>query len=191
MAHSDKDEQGLDADGLVVQHYDSTVLVVLPPAGFGEQILRYARSSLYNVHVGTYSVATVVDELIRGRLQDEFMVDGPLSGADMANYSGILIAGGEGEPILAQDEGVLALVRAADADQKLIAGWGNALAVLAKAGVIKRHKVTGAPDFRDLATGAGAKYTGRQIEASRHVITARDEGAGMRFGQALAEQVRI
>jgi len=33
--------------------------------------------------------------------------------------------------------------------------------------------------------------TGREIETSGHIITARDEGAGMRFGQALAERVRI
>lgn len=194
MAHPEQAEEELDDDGLVVQRYDSTVLVVLPPKGFGEQILRYARSALYNVHVGTYSVSTVVDDLIRGRLQDEFMVDGPLAEADMDQYSGILIAGGEGGEEgsdLSQDEKVLGLVRAAAADEKLVASWGNAVSVLARAGVVKGYKVTGDPAFKRLVSEAGGKFTGRQIEASRNVITARDEGAGMRFGQALAELVRI
>ena len=191
MAHSEKAEQELDDDGLVVQRYDSTVLVILPPEGFGEQILRYARSSLYNVHVGTYSVATVVDELIKGRLQDEFMVDGPLAEADMERYSGVLVAGGEGDAVLAQDEKVLSLVRAAHEAGKLVAGWGNALAVLARAGVVKGRKVTGDPALKGLAAQSGGKFTGRQIETSGNLVTARDEGAGMRFGQSLAELVRI
>ena len=50
------EEQELDEDGLIVQKYHAKVLVVMPPEGFGDQILRYARSSLYNVHVGSTSV---------------------------------------------------------------------------------------------------------------------------------------
>jgi len=191
MDQSESEEQELDEDGLVIQKYDSTVLVVLPAKGFGEQILRYARSSLYNVHVGTYSVCTVTDELIEGRLQDEFMVDGPLSEASMESYSGILVAGSEGASGLAQDPQVLALVKAAHADGKLVAGWGDAVEVLAQAGVVKGSRVTGAATYKGLVEQQGGKYSGREIQASGNIITARDEGAGMRFGQALAERVRI
>ncbi|MFT5050438.1 MAG: putative intracellular protease/amidase [Chlamydiales bacterium] len=191
MDQPESAEQELDADGLVIQKYDSTVLVVLPPKGFGEQVLRYARSSLYNVHVGTYSVSTVVDELIEGRLQDAFMVDGPLSDASMDSYSGLLVVGGEGASGLAQDAQVLALVKAAHADGKLVAGWGDAVEVLALAGVVKGQKVTGTRSYQGLVEQHGGKYTGREIQTSGHIITARDEGAGMRFGQALAERVRI
>lgn len=191
MAH-DTNEQELDADGLVIQRYDSIVLVVVPPDGFGDQILRYARSSLYNVHVGSWSVSSVTDDLIKGRLQDEFMVDGALAEADMESYSGIIIAGSEGDTSpLAQDDKVLQLVRDAHADGKLVATWGNGLSVLAAAGVIKGRKVTGNDASKDAAKRAGAKFTGREIEVAKHVVTAKNEGAGMRFGQALAELVRI
>ena len=37
------------------------VLVVVPPSEFGDESLRYARSSLSNVHVGTRSVSTRAD----------------------------------------------------------------------------------------------------------------------------------
>ncbi len=188
---TDKTADELDEDGLVVQHYDSTVLVVLPPAGFGEQILRYARSSLYNVHVGTWSVSTVTDELIKGRLQDEFMVDGPLSEASMDAYSGILVAGGAADLESARDPALHALLRAANEDKKLIASWGNGLEVLAEAGVVKGRKVTGDPRFKELVGRKGGRYSGREVEASEHLVTSRDEGAGMRFGQSLAELVRI
>ena len=58
----------LDADGLVVQKYHSMVLVVVPAHDFGDECLRYARSSLYNVHVGTRVVSVQSQEAVRGRL---------------------------------------------------------------------------------------------------------------------------
>lgn len=190
MAH-DAPEQELDEDGLVVQKYLSRVLLVLPPEAFGDQILRYARSSLYNVHVGSVSTALDPETPVRGRLQDEFLVDEPLAGQDMSRYSGILIAGNDGPSPFLEHAGLLELIRAADGEGKLVAAWGNAVAVLARAGVVKGHRVTGSRDAADEIRRAGGKYTGRQVEASGNVITALDEGAGMRFGQALAEYVRI
>ena len=184
-------EQELDEDGLVIQKYDSIVLVIVPPEDFGDQILRYARSSLYNIHVGTWSVTGAEDGQVKGRLQDEFLVDGPLAEAKMEAYSGILIAGCEGTHPYANDAATLSLVRAADGAGKLIGTWGNGLAVLANAGVVKGRKVTGRADLKDITRGAGAKYSGREIEASGHLVTARDEGSGMRFGQALVDVVRI
>lgn len=187
----DAPEQDLDEDGLVIQKYLSSVLLVLPHEGFGDQILRYARSSLYNVHVGSVSVAKEPEDPVRGRLQDEFLVDEPLDGQDMSRYSGILIAGNDGPSPFLDDQGLMELIREADSDGKLIAAWGHASAVLARAGVVKGHRVTGSREVADEIRRAGGKYTGRQVEASDNVITASDEGAGMRFGQALAEFVRI
>jgi putative intracellular protease/amidase len=184
-------EPQLDEDGLVIQTYDSMVLVVVPPEGFGDQILRYARSSLYNVSVGTRSVAQDPDTDVKGRLQDEFLVDGPLAGESMDAYTGIVIAGCEGPNPLANDGQVQTLLRAAHADGKLIAAWGNGLEALAAAGVVKGRKVTGDVSAESATKSAGGKYTGRQLEVSNHLVTAVDEGSGMRFGQALAEVVRI
>jgi putative intracellular protease/amidase len=82
-------------------------------------------------------------------------------------------------------------VRHAAGEGKLIAAWGNGLSVLAEAGVLKGLKVTG-EGAQDAARAAGAKYTGRQVEdRSRNMVTALDESAGMRFGQALANAVGI
>jgi len=188
---ADTKEQELDEDGLVVQKYESVVLCVLPQEGFGDQILRYARSALYNVHVGTWSVSMAPDEPVTGRLQDEFLVDAGVASADMSRYSGILIAGSEGKSSLAEDAKTLQLVRDAAAEGKLIAAWGNALEVLINAGVVKGKKVTGDRSLADAARKGGGKFTGRQVEIAGSIVTASDEGAGMRFGQALAELVRI
>ena len=182
-------EPEMDEDGLVIQRHQSRVLVVLPSEGAGDQILRYARSSLHAVHVGTTTVAP--SSIITGRLQDEFTVDGALADASVDDYAGILVAGCEGDHPFAKDEDALGLVRHAALKGKLIAAWGNGLSVLAEAGVLKGLKVTG-EGSQDAARAAGAKYTGRQVEiARRNTVTALDESAGMRFGQALANAVRI
>jgi putative intracellular protease/amidase len=188
---ADAPEQELDEDGLVVQKYHSQVLVVMPPEGFGDQTLRYARSSLYNVHVGTLSVAPDAETEVKGRLQDVFLVDEALEGQTMDAFSGILVVASEGANPLADDARVLELVRAADRDGKLVATWGNGLAVLARAGVVSGRKVTGAVACKEEAVAAGARFRGREVVIDGHLVTARDEGAGMRFGQALADQVRI
>ena len=190
-ADQDKDQDAtLDEDGLVIQTYLSRVLVVVPAKGFGEQAMRFARSSLAAVRVGTLSVSREYDEMVVGRLQDEFLVDEKLEGQRMEDYSGILICGGEGAE-LADDPDVRRLLTEANASKKLIASYGNGLAALASAGVVRGKRVTGTPETQDAAKRAGGKYTGRQIEESGHVVTSLDESAGMRFGKALASVVGI
>ncbi len=180
-----------DADGLVVQKYTSTVLVVVPAHDYGEQTLRHARSSLHNVHVGTWSVSTNGQDLIKGRLQDEFMVDGPIEEARMEAYSGVLFVGGEGALELARNEHALRLAREALAADKMIGAWGHATAILAGAGVVKGRKVTGDPAVRDLVVKAGGRFTGRQLERDGDLVTAADEAVGIRFGKTLAQIVGI
>ena len=181
----------LDEDGLVVQKYRSLVLVVVPESDYGDECLRYARSSLFNVHVGTRSVSTNHEDLIKGRLQDEFMVDGHLEGTTMDDYSGVIFAGGEGAAALAQQADALRLAREASKAGKLIGAWGHSTAILAAAGVVKSKKVTGHPDVGPAVRKAGGNYTGRQLETDGKLVTSRDDAVGMRFGKALASIVGI
>jgi putative intracellular protease/amidase len=181
----------LDADGLVVQKYKSQVLLVVPPRDYGDECLRYTRSSLYNVHVGTRSVSSEIGDVIKGRHQDEFLADELLSKASLEGCSGIVFAGGEGALALVEDPDALRLAREAHQGGKLIAAWGHATAILARAGVLKGKRVTGHPSVRDALVRAGAKYSGRQVESDGNLVTALDDAAGMRFGKALAAIVGI
>jgi putative intracellular protease/amidase len=180
-----------DADGLVVQKHASTVLVVVPARDFGEQTLRHARSSLHNVHVGTWSVSTNWSDLIKGRLQDEFMVDGDIAGAKMDGYSGVLFVGGEGAMDLAGNADAQRLAREAAAAKKMIGAWGHAVAILARAGILKGRRVTGSSEVRDLVVEAGGRFSGRQLERDGDLVTAADEAVGIRFGKTLAQIVGI
>lgn len=191
MTKKQTGEPELDDDGLIIQHYASTVLVVVPAEGYAETTLRYARSALYNVHVGTRVVAPQDDELIRGELQDEFQPDGRLAEARMDDYSGVILCGGPGAMALAEDAEAQRIAREAFAQDKLVAAWGHAPAVLARAGVVARRRLTGDPSLRQMLSNAGARYTGRQVEVDGKLVTALDDAAGFRFGKALVQIVRI
>lgn len=186
-----KEEPETDEHGLVVHKYVSMVLVVSPAAGYAETTLRYARSALYNVHVGSQVVAPTDEELVHGELQDEFQPDGRISGASLADYSGVLFCGGPGAMELAEDPDAQRLAREALAADKLIGAWGHSVAVLARAGVVKGKRVTGDPSLRQMLQRAGARYTGRQLEVDGKLVSAYDDAAGLRFGKALVEIVRI
>ena len=191
---ADKDENEgleLDEDGIQIQQYTAMVLVVLPPEDFDEQTLRQARSSLYNVHVGTRSVSSKYDDVITGRLQDEFMVDGTLKEAKLEDCVGVVFVGGEGGKLLAEDPDALRLAREAAEADKMIGAWGHSVGVLAKAGILKGHKVTGDPEICSLVRQGGGKFTGRQLERSGKIATSRDAAVALRFGKLLVQIVAI
>lgn len=187
----DTEATNVDADGIQIQSYTAMVLVVVPPTEFDEQTLRQARSSLYNVHVGTYSVSSETKDMVTGRLQDEFLTDGALSDAKLDDYAGVVFVGGEGALALADDADAVRLAQEAAAADKLIGAWGHSVAVLAKAGVLKGKKVTGDPSVEGLVRNAGGKFTGRQIEQAGKIATSQDAAVALRFGKLLAQIVAI
>jgi protease I len=181
----------VDEHGLVVHKYTSTVLVVVPPSGYAETTLRYARSSLFNVHVGTRVVSSQDGAVLRGELQDEFQVDGSLAQETMSTYSGLILCGGTGAAWLAEQPDVLRLVREAHDEDKLIGAWGLAVLAPARAGVLRKRRVTGERSLRAELEAAGARYTGAQIEVHGKLVTGLDDASGFRFGKALVQIVRI
>jgi transcriptional regulator GlxA family with amidase domain len=184
-------EAEVDEHGLVVHKYVSTVLVVVPPEGHSETTLRYARSSLFNVHVNTRIVSGQGDALLYGELQDEFQVDGPLEGESTTPYSGLILCGGGGAGWLSEQPDVLRLVREAAQEGKLIGAWGLAVGALAKAGILRKKRVTGDRSLREALAAAGARYTGTQVEVHDRLVTGLDDASGFRFGKALVQIVRI
>jgi putative intracellular protease/amidase len=188
MAEKEAEGGKVDENGLKIQTYVSIALVVVPEHDYAETTLRYARSSLYNVHVGTRSVSTSDSDLIHGLLQDEFQVDGRIEGESMAAYSGLVLVGGPGALELVEHPDALRLVREANRARKMIAAWGHSTAILARAGVVKGRRITGDPSVADLVRGAGGRYTGKQVERDEHLVTAVDDAAGFRMGR---EMIRI
>jgi putative intracellular protease/amidase len=185
---SEKQEPVLDEDGIAILEFAHTVLVIVPPDGFGEQGVCFARAQLQSMRIATRVASSRYDEVLRGRLQDFFLADEPLDQVDAGRYAGVLIASGQ-ESDLASDERVLRIVRDMNAAGKLVASIGNGLDVLLRAGVCKGKRVTGPAEMEEAARKAGAKYTGRQVETSGNVVTASGESSGVRFGRGLIDVV--
>jgi putative intracellular protease/amidase len=179
----------LDQDGIAIHEYEKIVLVVLPSEGFGEGALRSVRSTLEAAGVETRCVSPNRDEAVKGRLQDEFLVDEALAGQKMSDYAGIFLAAGDTEELTPNGD-LLRLLGEANSMGKWIATFGSGLSALAKADILRGKKVTGSIACRDLVSQAGAKYTGRPLEVADNVITALDECAGLRLGRAFAEMMR-
>jgi len=188
---AEKTEQTVDEDGLALQKYVSTVLVVVPDLGFDDQALRHARSCLYNVHVGTRTVSTESEQPVMGRLQDEFQVDGGVSGETMEPYAGVVFVGCERESGFLDQPDVQRLAREAAQAGKVIGAWGRSVAVLARAGVLAGRRVTGHPAVAGEVRRAGGRYSGRQLERDGTLVTGLDEAVGMRLGKSLAQVVGI
>ena len=184
-------EKPLDDDGIEIIDYLSTVLVVFPPEQFDEQVMRCVRSSLAVVHISTRSVSTEFDEMVRGRLQDEFLVEGVLAGESMDGYTGVVFVGGEGAKALCSDQDAIRLAKEAKAAGKMIAAWGEAVGVLASASVVKGVKVTSLPELAEDLKRAGAKVGTRQVESSGVIVTGYDSTVGMRFGKEIAQIVSV
>ena len=178
----------VDEHGLKIQRYVSMVLVVVPEREFAETTLRYARSALYNVHVGTRSVSTVDEGLIRGLMQDEFQVDGRIEAESMDAYSGLILVGGPGALELADHPDVMRLIREAAQADKMLCAWGESTALLARAGVVRGRRVTGDPSVEAAVRAAGGKYTGTQVQVDARLVTGFDDAAGLRMSR---EMIRI
>jgi protease I len=191
MADKENAEAAVDEHGLKIQRYVSMVLVVVPERGYAETTLRYARSALYNVHVGTRSVSTTAEGLIQGLMQDEFQVDGKLEEETMDAYSGLVLVGGPGALELAENAAAQRLAREAAAAGKMIAAWGQSPLILARAGVIKGRKLTGDAALRDAIRAAGGKYTGVQVQRDDNLVTAFDDAAGLRMAREMIQIVGI
>lgn len=185
-----KEEQELDEHGLVVQKYDRTVLVVVPPKDYADSTLRYARAGLLKVDVATRTASLQDEEMVKGVAGDEFQPDGVLADCKLDEYFGVVFCGGPGAAELVENADVQRLAREAASQNKLIGAWGSSIAVLAKAGILEGRKVTGDPDLRETVTAAGGRFTGAQVEVDGMLVTAIDDMAGFRFAQALAALAR-
>jgi protease I len=188
MAAKEKEtaEPQLDDDGIVILEFQHTVLVIVSPDNFGEQGVCMARSMLLGIRVATIVASSRYDEVLKGRAQEFFLADEDLDGLDLTKYAGVLIASSDDDS-LANDERVVRIVREMNDAKKPIASIGNGLDVLLRAGVVKGKRVTGDAELAPAAKRAGAKLSGRQVEAAGNIVTALSDDAGVRFGRAFVD----
>ena len=109
---------------------------------------------------------------------------------DMADFDAILVVGGWAPDKLRRSEKVLELVRAADADGKLLGvichgGW-----VPASAGILKGRTMTCTPGIKDDVMNAGAEYVDEPVVVDGNLVTARRPPDLPAYGAALVDALR-
>jgi putative intracellular protease/amidase len=78
----------------------------------------------------------------------------------LEGYSAVIILPGQSHKNLMADARVLDLLREADREGLVVAGFCRGVRLLAAAGIIRGRKITGHPDYADEYANAGAVYLG-------------------------------
>ncbi len=116
-------------------------------------------------------------------LADMLLVD-----VDASLYDGVVLPGGAASWVLRDTPAVLELVRAMDAQQKLVAAICAAPIALEAAGVLSQREVTCYP--AEAVTSELQSVASISEAAScrdGHIVTGRGPGAALEFGFALGE----
>jgi protease I len=113
--------------------------------------------------------------------------DANVDDLDMRDFDAILVVGGWAPDKLRRSEKVLELVRAADADGKLLGvichgGW-----VPASAGILKGRTMTCTPGIKDDVMNAGAEYVDEPVVVDDNLVTARRPPDLPAYGAALVD----
>jgi putative intracellular protease/amidase len=75
-------------------------------------------------------------------------------------YDAVIVLPGQSHENLMASRQALALLREADREGLVVAGFCRGVRVLAAAGVVRDHRITGHPDYADEYRSAGAVYLG-------------------------------
>jgi protease I len=137
----------------------------------------------------------------RGMFGTSVTVENQLEKQKAEDYDGIVIAGGQGTPLLRASEALVKLVQEFANKDKLVAAICWAPTILAKAGVLKGREATvwQGDDIEEYAgkktsevlESYGAKYTGNDVTVSDNYITGNGPAASSKFGEAIINKLTL
>lgn len=134
-------------------------------------------------------VAGLKPGAVRGAHGITLATDQALAEVDPATLRMLVLPGGmPGAKHLAQDERVLALVRALAASGRTVAAICAAPTVLARAGILEGRQVTAYPSFRGELAGAEV-LAGPPVVRSGQVVTSQGVGTALEFALELVREL--
>ena len=102
-------------------------------------------------------------------------------------FDGIVVPGGHAPDRLRRHEAVLALVRAADANRRLVGAICHGGSVLVSADILRGRRVTSYVSIRDDLRNAGATWIDAPVVRDGHIVTSRHPGDLPGFARTLIE----
>ena len=117
-------------------------------------------------------------------------VDGDVADWSADQIEGLIAPGGWAPDKLRRDPKILALVRALDAQQKLLGTICHGPWVFVSAGVVKGRKLTSTVGIKDDVVNAGATWVDEPVVVDGHFVSARVPKDLPAFGEALVDAVK-
>ncbi|HUN79925.1 MAG TPA: type 1 glutamine amidotransferase domain-containing protein [Phycisphaerae bacterium] len=104
-----------------------------------------------------------------------------------ADFNGVVIPGGWMPDKLRRDAQVLSLVRAFDAEKKVIASICHGPWINISAGVVRGVTMTSTPGIKDDLVNAGANWLDQEVVVDRHHLSSRRPSDLPAFGEELVK----
>ena len=123
----------------------------------------------------------------RGKNGYPCVSDRSLHQVSARDFVGVVIPGGWMPDKLRREAQVLNLVRAFDADKKMVASICHGPWINISAGVVRGVTMTSTPGIRDDLTNAGAKWLDQEVVVDRHHISSRRPADLPAFGEQIVE----
>lgn len=112
--------------------------------------------------------------------------DASLADINSAGLDAVIIPSKESQDDLIDNDGVMTLVMSINAEDKPVAVIGNAVTVLAAAGLLEGRRVAAVPGCQDKLEERGTSPVKQDLVVDRNIITARSEEAIGHFVDVIA-----
>lgn len=164
------------------------ILIVLPQSEFSAneytELTKIFKGNGFDVEVASSSMGSALGihgAVVTPNLQSK--------NVNVENYKAIIFPGGNGVESFYQDTTIYQMIKQADKKAIVIGALSLAPTLLAKAGILEHHNVTGeySPIFED----SNATYKGSTVEISGNIITAKDSDATIEFAFAVIKKLGI
>lgn len=162
------------------------VVLILPPHGVDEEEYRIVRGTLEGRGhpVTTASVWAGSVEAVDGT---SVPAETRIHDVKTYEYEAFVFLGGEGMRAMLDDASLRKLVK--DVSYKTIAASGDAVALIALAGGLKKKKATAPTEWVDLLKRNGAVFTGTPLQVDGRIVTAQESSLAEQFANAVSSSL--
>jgi protease I len=108
-----------------------------------------------------------------------------ISEAKVADYNAVIFVGGSGASVYFNDPVAHGIAWQAYDTGKVVGAICIAPSILANARVLQGKKATSYPSERENVAAKSGGWTGKDVEVSNRVITAKDPHSAKKFAQAI------